>query len=705
MKTRTIHLSLLHSASAFAMAADPVAPKATTKIDEAVLAAARAGDGPEIGNLIIQSFEQRGSLDTETVKAMLDLLVRGGELRAFTVLLAEMRKTNYGKGWQPDDALLGELVRDGRKDFIDAMLASWLDPARLEARRDAGDPAMAEWIARRASEVRKQRAEHEDLVAAAGKGDLETMRRLLDAGVDVNCVAEKSRHTPLTLAARESRLEAVRLLLERGAAVDQPKHPGWDYTPLCLTKSVAIAELLKAHGASVHAKLFERDVSILTYMVRFGGAEIVEWMLDQGLDPRMIGDNQQNLLFDAGDARTAEILLEAGVDPNHVDEFGRTPLASAQKGVAEKLLAAGAKLPEQGIAEMIGNFASADSIEAVINAQGGLDPKAAQKALISAAHGDQDEIVNLLLAHGAKANEPGFWGAREDDPILPLMVCTIFGSEKTAKVLIAHGADPNAGNRTGILLKNAIQNGHTEVARILWEAGGRGVSELAFHIAMKDKKKVGELLQSAPTFADQPEFWANVLPTAARTGQLDIVRTALAQGVPIKSPREESVPPLDGKRAIDEENAIYDAAFEGQHEVLAELLAHRGMPADSTELRQPLWIAVWNSHPYERQRPAADFEKCVRLLLDAGAPVTKGDGKYSLMQAAVFTRNPGGNANVVEMLAAAGADPNPLLSAEKEEPRHLSDVIEAACAHQGCSTPFAQTIAAVEKHAKISIKR
>ncbi|MDQ3621678.1 MAG: ankyrin repeat domain-containing protein [Verrucomicrobiota bacterium] len=499
MKTRTtiLLLLLLLLLSAFASAAEPAATEQPAKIEEAILAAARAGDAPAIDKLIIQSFGQRGSLDESAVKALLDSLVRSAELPAFTVLLGEMRKTTYGKDWQPDDALLGELVRDGRKDFIDAMLASWLDPARLDAKRDAGNAEMAEWMARRVAEVRKQRAEHDELVAAAGKGDLETMRRLLDSGVDVNCVAE-SRHTPLTLAARESRIEAVRLLLDRGATVDLPKHPGWDYTPLCLTKSVEVAELLKARGANVHAKLFKRDVSILTYIVRLGGAEMVEWMLEQGLDPKMIGDNKQNLLFDAGDARTVEILLAAGVDPNHVDEFGKTALASAQNaGVAQKLLEAEAKAEgdDSLITGMVYQFASAGAIETVIKARGRLDPAAAQKALIAAAHLDQSETAKLLLQHGAQANEAGKWGNSDGFDILPLMVCTVHGSPKTAKVLLEHGADPNAGKTPGLLLQNAIQNGHKEVAKILRDAGAKGVSDLAFYIAINDAGKSAELLK------------------------------------------------------------------------------------------------------------------------------------------------------------------------------------------------------------------
>jgi hypothetical protein len=92
----------------------------------------------------------------------------------------------------------------------------------------------------------------------------------------------------------------------------------------------------------------------------------------------------------------------------------------------------------------------------------------------------------------------------------------------------------------------------------------------------------------------------------------------------------------------------------------------------------------------------------VKLLLDAGAPAVGNDLERDLVQAAVFTRYPGGNPKVVEMLVAAGADPNPLM--EKGKPQRLSDVIAEACSQQGCSTPLAGTVAAVEKAAKITIK-
>jgi len=654
-----------------------------------IITAARLGNAANIERLILQSFDERGALDESAVSRILDGLVRDRELAPFTALLDEMRKTNYAKDWQPDDDLLADLVRTGRTDFLDVLLARRLSLDRLAPQAKEAAPDTAAWITRRVEEVRKARADVDALVVASAKGEIDTMRGLLEAGVPVDGVSS-DHWTPLTRAANKSQPAAVRLLLERGAEVDKPRHPGWDYTALCLTRSVEVAELLKAAGANVHAKLFRRDVSILTYICRWGGADMVEWMLKQGLDPKMIGDNKENLLFDAGDERTAEMLLTAGVDPNQADDSGRTPLLGAMSGkVALRLIEGGARVggSDSVVIEMVRGFASADAIELVIKFLGKIAPARAQAAMMEAVQRDQADVVKVLLQHGADANKAVARGGRE---MLPLMTCAVYeGHVKTAKVLLENGADPNGGERPGAILQAAVKHGHVEVAKLLREAGARGITDLAFSIGIKDEAEINRLLRSAPSFAENPEFWSTALPLAARTGQLHAVRVALEKGVPIQ--------PGGG------EDALGAAASEGQHEVLAELLAHRPTPANPTDLRQALLSAVSHSRPYEKQRPAADFERCVKLLLDAGAPVTDADGRNNLMNTAVFTLRPGGNSKVMEMLVAAGADPNPL--SDDVVTSHLSDAIQDMYNQNGESSLLIRTLETLERLARVTIKR
>ncbi len=656
--------------------------------DEKVLQASRKGDGQGILNLVLRSFDSPIPLSEEQVAVMLNNLAGKRDFSTFHTLLIQMRMTNLGTNWQPDDVLLSGLVHDGRRDFLEALMletASPLNLKRLESLQTQANPEMADWISKRIIEIRKQKAEESALAEAALKGDIKSMQQLIDQGVDVNCVT-KNHHTPLTNAAREGHAEAARLLLRHGAKVDQPKHPGWDYTPLCLAKTVAVAEVLKEHGANVHAKLFKRDVSILTYVSRWASPDLVQWFLDQGVNPKMIGDNNQTLLFNSGNGETTRILLNAGLDPNHVDEFGRTPITHAQDALSVQLLIArGARLTglKNPLLPQMIQMGKVGAIEALLQAGGKHDHDTIQKALLSAAHSDKADIAKLLLKYGADPNEEtGYPGPHK---LSPLSACTIWGSPKTAKVLLDAGADPNGGKNPGGYLKNAMANGEVEVAKILKAAGARGVSDLAFSIAVRDSEKTTKLLSSAPVFSKDSDFWNGALVEASRLGDLKTVKACLDKGVPIK-----------GKNGM-ETDPFAAAAGEGYHEILELLLAGLGESDDRSFLKTALWEAVWNSNPCPEQRSIEHFEKTIKLLIEKGAPVKTSDDD-TMVITAVFTRYPNGNPRVIKMLVDAGANPNPLIKdREGKIHGHLVETIQKSCEDKNCSTPSATTLAAIEK--------
>jgi uncharacterized protein len=96
----------------------------------------------------------------------------------------------------------------------------------------------------------------EALVVAASENDLATIRRLLDAGVDVNGGGKKT--TPLIRAAHLGHLEAVKLLVERGADVNlvEPESAGtaYPYNALVYAKinqNRDVVEYLMSVGAKV----------------------------------------------------------------------------------------------------------------------------------------------------------------------------------------------------------------------------------------------------------------------------------------------------------------------------------------------------------------------------------------------------------------------------------------------------------------------
>lgn len=633
---------------------DPPATSAQDLLDR-LRAAARAGDGKGVKSLIHE--EHSPALGVEGAKKMLDDLVHSRELTAFTTLLDPLRQTNLGKDWEPGDDLLAGLVKDDRRDFIDALLARNLDLESLRrATKDAPPPA-AEWVNRRIAEVTQQRADINALGRAANDGDLATIRRLLDAGVDVNAT-DKDDNTILIETVHKDRLEAARLLLDRGADPNKTRFPGWDYSPLCLVNSVPMAELLKKAGGDVHGKLFGRDTSILTYVVVWSKPEVVAWFLDQGLDPKMIGDNDQTLLFGLKDARTAALLLDRGVDPNRIDEFGDPPICHARNAeVAQVLIQHGAKLAgfkEPLLPRMI-QFGSPGAIEAVLASQAKPDHAEVQSALMSACFMDRDEIARVLLKHGALPGELSLWSGSPKEAMLPLMACTINPCPKTAQILLDAGADPNAGERPGVILQNAIANNHKDVVEVLRKAGAKGVADLAYAITVRDEAAIVRLLEAAPTFAENADYWDGALIAGVRTGDLRAVRAAGAKGMPIGH----------------DPNALREAASEGRADILAEFLKRRGKDDDDGTLDEALWGATLRSRSYRQPSPASDYERCVAMLIAAGAPF-----RDNMMSGAVFTERPGGNLRIVEMLAQAGVDPNPPMPTERNPNGRLLDVIQ-----------------------------
>jgi ankyrin repeat protein len=102
----------------------------------------------------------------------------------------------------------------------------------------------------------KEGAGNQALLDAVARDDPESVRALLDAGVDVNTREEPTGCTPLIAAAYHGSLETVKLLLESGADVNAATVRG--ITALMAASlddsNIEIAKLLLDKGAHVNAK-------------------------------------------------------------------------------------------------------------------------------------------------------------------------------------------------------------------------------------------------------------------------------------------------------------------------------------------------------------------------------------------------------------------------------------------------------------------
>jgi ankyrin repeat protein len=82
------------------------------------------------------------------------------------------------------------------------------------------------------------------LCAAIVKGDLETVKKFIEYGADVNQSSDGV--TPLMLAARFNHVEIVKLLLEKGASIETKDEKGYTAIEYAkMSKATAALELLK----------------------------------------------------------------------------------------------------------------------------------------------------------------------------------------------------------------------------------------------------------------------------------------------------------------------------------------------------------------------------------------------------------------------------------------------------------------------------
>ncbi len=230
------------------------------------------------------------------------------------------------------------------------------------------------------------------LVFAARHGDIETVRILLDAGADANQVTEYG-WTALLTATQNRYYQLGKYLLERGADPAIANNGGW--TPLYIATD-------------------NRNIENGDYPTRqpdMDHMEYIELLLDHGADPnaRMMSSTETRTIFthqwlreegatpfwraaQSGDTELIQRLLDAGADPHIATDNGTTALMVASgigwvEGVTNEW---SREHNVQTVKQLL-------EIGADVNARD-LDGRT---ALMGAAHKGRNEIVRMLVDHGA----------------------------------------------------------------------------------------------------------------------------------------------------------------------------------------------------------------------------------------------------------------------------------------------------------------
>jgi ankyrin repeat protein len=247
------------------------------------------------------------------------------------------------------------------------------------------------------------------LVAASEEGDLAHVKRLVEAGADVNA-PDKRGVTALELASNRGHREIVQYLLNLRASVNATDDDG--ATPLieAIYKGyLDIAEDLVNAGADINM-LKKNSLSALCFASSTPGAQVARWALAHGAD---IHQGYPPINCAAGDGNDEVVEL-----------FAR-----------------------------LGGFSGEDMKHPA--------------ALIAAIEGEHNSTVALLLKLGAKPN------AQDAVGISPLMRAASFGYEGIVKCLLEAGADPRQSDDSGATaLQMAKENQHAAVVSMLEDAQG-----------------------------------------------------------------------------------------------------------------------------------------------------------------------------------------------------------------------------------------
>jgi ankyrin repeat protein len=209
---------------------------------------------------------------------------------------------------------------------------------------------------------------------------------------------------------------------------------------------LVVVEQLVAGGADV--RLSDDDgMTALLSAIKGGFGDLAVFLVTRGADPNDSytdeSDVHHNLLMDAVAASNTEfalLLIDKGADISFADDEGVTILTQASFlgniEVVRALLAAGANVTER-------------------NNEG-------VNALIAAASEGHVDLVSLLLA-APRADI----NCQDKDGTNALMAAAVRGHAEVARVLLEHGADPNALNVDGHTALMFAYNGKAQVETLL----------------------------------------------------------------------------------------------------------------------------------------------------------------------------------------------------------------------------------------------
>jgi ankyrin repeat protein len=427
------------------------------------------------------------------------------------------------------------------------------------------------------------------------------------------------------------------------------------------------------------------------------------------------------------DHELVNALLKAGAKANIISRYGASALGEAVKledmALVRTLLDAGADVNSPNLdnqtALMLAISTGNVPISKLLIERGAnvnaIETFRDQNALMWAAGGNLPEIVDLLLAKGAKnldlrataddwerqmTSEPrAQFQSRATGGLTALLYATRSGCYRCAVSLVKAGADVNKPNPDGVTpLINALDNKRFDIAMFLldqganphvWDMSGR--TPLYVAVDMKTFTTGGGLgggggRQGFPDPTSGPDARA----AASTVTAMNVITRLLDAGVDVNHQLTRKRPYGTGRGRFAEYDVrggvgpLMIATMRHDHESMQALLAH-GAEVDLTNVFQmtPLMMAAGMSSTARNAGgggggapPVADPQaraiKTIDILLDAGANINARiigsrthtgvimayvAGRDQEGRSTLFAAAEGGQDRVVKHLLERGADP------------------------------------------------
>jgi uncharacterized protein len=425
------------------------------------------------------------------------------------------------------------------------------------------------------------------------------------------------------------------------------------------------------------------------------------------------------------DRELVRALLKAGARADVTNRYGSTALAEAVKvediELVRLLLDAGANVNSPNLdnqtALMLAVSTGSLPISKLLLERGAnvnaVETFRDQNALMWAAGDNQPDIVDLLLAHGAKdldlrakqddwprqmTSEPrAQFQSRQTGGLTALLYATRSGCNRCVVALVKAGADVNKPNPDGVTpLINALDNRRFDIAMYLldkganpntWDMSGR----TPIYVAVDMKSFTGGGFGGGGRGGNGFPAPEGQRETAgpSQVPAMAVINRLLEAGVDVNHQLTRKRPYGAGRGRFEDYDIrggvgpLFVATMRHDHEAMAALLAH-GAEVDLPNVVQmtPLMLAVGmtvTGRPPGGVPPAPGGDvqsraiETIDLLLDAGANINTQvlgsrthtgkvmayvSGKDQEGRTALFAAAEGGRDRVVKHLLERGADPS-----------------------------------------------